>query len=62
MVVSDSHSDMCSGVTGLGTPIVRTDGAAIWATGQTWWQIPLVARVELKGVLPKGVTRRDVIV
>jgi len=61
-VASDSHSNMYGGISCLGTPIVRTDAAAIWATGQTWWQIPPVARVELKGVLPKGVTGKDVIV
>ncbi|PWW76809.1 homoaconitase [Tuber magnatum] len=61
-VASDSHSNMYGGISCLGTPIVRTDAAAIWATGQTWWQIPPVARVEFIGVLPKGVTGKDVIV
>ncbi|KAN0063946.1 mitochondrial Homoaconitase [Thecaphora frezii] len=61
-VASDSHSNMYGGVGCLGTPIVRTDAAAIWATGQTWWQIPQVVKVELKGQLPAGVTGKDVIV
>ncbi|KAF8473290.1 hypothetical protein BDZ91DRAFT_714343 [Kalaharituber pfeilii] len=61
-VASDSHSNMYGAVGCLGTPIVRTDAASIWATGQTWWQIPPVAKVELRGVLPKGVTGKDVIV
>ncbi|RPA87124.1 homoaconitase [Ascobolus immersus RN42] len=61
-VASDSHSNMYGGVGCLGTPIVRTDAASIWATGQTWWQIPPVARVEFTGVLPKGVSGKDVIV
>jgi homoaconitate hydratase len=61
-VASDSHSNTYGGIGSLGTPIVRTDAASIWATGQTWWQIPPVARVELKGTLPKGVTGKDVIV
>lgn len=61
-VASDSHSNTYGGVGSLGTPIVRTDAASIWATGQTWWQIPPVARVELVGELPKGVTGKDVIV
>jgi homoaconitate hydratase len=47
---------------GLGTPVVRTDAASIWATGRTWWQIPPIAKVTLMGVLPKGVTGKDVIV
>ncbi|KAA8911248.1 hypothetical protein TRICI_003858 [Trichomonascus ciferrii] len=61
-VASDSHSNMYGGVGCLGTPIVRTDAASIWATGMTWWQIPPVAKVELKGKLPQGVTGKDVIV
>ncbi|KAI3406622.2 LYS4 [Candida oxycetoniae] len=61
-VASDSHSNTYGGVGSLGTPIVRTDAASIWATGQTWWQIPPVAKVELKGELPKGVSGKDIIV
>ena len=34
-VASDSHSNMYGGLGCLGTPIVRTDAAAIWATGRT---------------------------
>jgi len=62
VVASDSHSNMYGGVGCLGTPIVRTDGASIWATGKTWWQIPPVAKVTFTGVLPPGVTGKDVIV
>lgn len=61
-VASDSHSNMYGGVGCLGTPVVRTDAAAIWATGKTWWQVPPVAKVELNGTLPQGVTGKDVIV
>ncbi|QLG73990.1 hypothetical protein HG535_0F05020 [Zygotorulaspora mrakii] len=61
-VASDSHSNTYGGIGSLGTPIVRTDAAAIWATGQTWWQIPPVARVELVGELPLGVSGKDIIV
>ena len=39
-VASDSHSNMYGGMGCLGTPVVRTDAAALWATSQTWWQIP----------------------
>jgi homoaconitate hydratase len=62
VVASDSHSNMYGGLGCLGTPIVRTDAAAIWATGRTWWQVPPVARCELKGKLRPGVTGKDVIV
>jgi homoaconitate hydratase len=61
-VASDSHSNMYGGVGCLGTPVVRTDAASIWATGRTWWQIPPIARVNFTGILPEGVTGKDVIV
>ncbi len=62
VVASDSHSNMYGGLGVLGTPIVRTDAAAIWATGKTWWQIPPVVKVELNGKLKNGVTGKDVII
>ena len=37
VVASDSHSNLYGGMAALGTPVVRTDAAAIWATGRTWW-------------------------
>jgi len=62
VVASDSHSNMYGGLGCLGTPIVRTDAAAIWATGLTWWQVPPVAKVVLTGKLKPGVTGKDVII
>lgn len=44
VVASDSHSNMYGGIGCLGTPVVRTDAASIWATQKTWWQIPPVAQ------------------
>ena len=61
-VASDSHANMYGGLGCLGTPVVRTDAAAIWATGRTWWQIPTVAKVELTGKISSGVTGKDVII
>ena len=61
-VASDSHSNMYGGVGCLGTPIVRSDAASVFATGRTWWQIPPIARVTFTGTLPAGVTGKDVIV
>ena len=61
-VASDSHSNMYGGVGCLGTPVVRTGAADIWATGSTWFKIPPIAKVTLLGTLPEGVTGKDVIV
>ncbi|WVW81774.1 homoaconitase, mitochondrial [Kwoniella bestiolae CBS 10118] len=62
VVASDSHSNHYGGVGCLGTAIVRTDAAGIWATGKFWWQIPRVVSVSLDGKLSPGVTGKDVIV
>jgi len=61
-VASDSHSNMYGGIGCLGTPVVRTDAAGIWATGKTWWQIPPIAKIELTGEMLSGVTGKDVII
>lgn len=62
IVGSDSHSNMYGAVAALGTPVVRTDAACLWATGQTWWQVPPVARCKLTGALRPGVVGKDVII
>ena len=62
VVASDSHSNLYGAMAALGTPVVRTDAASIWATGVTWWQVPPVAKVVLKGTLSPGVVGKDVII
>ncbi|BBM83620.1 homoaconitase [Candidatus Uabimicrobium amorphum] len=62
VVASDSHTNMYGGLGCLGTPVVRTDAAVIWGTTQTWWQIPPVAKVELIGEMPPGVSGKDIII
>ena len=62
VVASDSHSNMYGALGAIGTPVVRTDAAAIWATGEFWWQIPRTIQVVLEGNLAPGVTGKDVII
>ena len=62
VVASDSHSNMYGALGAVGTPIVRTDAAAVWATGEFWWQIPRSIQVVLEGSLPDGATGKDVII
>jgi len=61
-VASDSHSNMYGALGAVGTPIVRTDAAAVWATGEFWWQIPRSIQAVLEGKLPIGATGKDVII
>ena len=62
VVASDSHSNMYGALGAIGTPIVRTDAAAVWATGEFWWQIPRSIQVVLEGKLPQGTSGKDVII
>ena len=62
VVASDSHSNMYGALGAVGTPVVRTDAAAIWATGEFWWSIPRTIQVVLEGKLQTGVTGKDVII
>lgn len=61
VVASDSHSNMYGTLGAVGTPVVRTDAAAVWATGEFWWQIPRTVQVVLEGRLTNGACGKDVI-
>ncbi len=61
-VASDSHSNTYGAIGALGTPVVRTDAAALWALGTVWWQIPRTVKVNLNGKMRPGVTGKDVII
>jgi homoaconitate hydratase len=62
IVASDSHSTIYGGIGCLGTAIVRSDAASILATSTIFWQVPPIAKVTFTGVLPPGVTGKDVII
>jgi homoaconitate hydratase len=62
VVASDSHSNMYGSVGAIGSPVVRTDAAAVWATGDFWWQIPRTVQVVLNGRLGHGATGKDLII
>lgn len=60
-VAADSHANMYGALGALGTPVVRSDAMAIWATGEFWWEVPRSVRVRLEGRLAEGVTGKDLI-
>lgn len=62
VVASDSHSNMYGALAAVGTPVVRTDAAALWAGGVTWWQVPRTVKVMLEGTLRPGVSGKDLII
>tara|TARA_S200000501_G_scaffold379024_1_gene446668 strand:- start:55188 stop:57107 length:1920 start_codon:yes stop_codon:yes gene_type:complete len=60
-VASDSHANIYGGIGCLGTPVVRSDAACIWATGKMWWIVPQVISVQLKNKLKPGLSGKDII-
>jgi homoaconitate hydratase len=62
VVASDSHSNMYGALAAVGTPVVRTDAAALWAGAITWWLVPRTVKVILEGQTRPGVTGKDVII
>jgi homoaconitate hydratase len=61
VVAPDPHANTYGAVGALGTSVVRTDAAVIWATGELWWQIPPTVQVVLNGELRPGVSGKDLI-
>ena len=60
VVASDSHANMYGAMGALGTPVVRTDAAAIWAMGEFWWQIPRTVEVVLEGELRAPASGKEI--
>ena len=62
IVASDSHANMHGALGALGTPVVRTDAAVIWATGEFWWVVPRTIELVLSHALRPGVSGKDLII
>lgn len=56
---TDSHTCTYGAIGALATGVGSTDAAVVLATGKTWLKVPETIRVELKGLLPKGVLSKD---
>lgn len=61
LVVTDSHTTTHGAFGCFGTGVGATDLAIILMTGQLWFRVPEVIRVNLEGRLPKGVFAKDII-
>src|SRR3989344_2831796 len=60
IIGSDSHSTIYGSLGALGIPVNRTDMAAIWAFGETWFKVPHTIKIEINGELKKGIFSKDV--
>jgi len=60
-VGTDSHTTSYGCLGALSTGIGATEMAAVWATGKIWLRVPESIKIVIKGILPKGVYAKDVI-
>jgi 3-isopropylmalate/(R)-2-methylmalate dehydratase large subunit len=60
LVVTDSHTTTHGAFGAFGTGVGATDLAIILATGQLWFRVPEIIRINLEGKLKKGVYSKDI--
>jgi 3-isopropylmalate/(R)-2-methylmalate dehydratase large subunit len=56
---ADSHSTHYGWMGAFGAGIGRTETAALWATGELWLRVPDSMKIEVNGVLGRGVNAKD---
>lgn len=56
---ADSHTTHYGWMGAFGAGIGRSEMAAIWATGELWLRVPESIHITVDGVLPLGVTSKD---
>ena len=58
---SDSHTTTYGALGAFATGIGRSEVAAIWATGELWFQVPETMKIVLKGIMPPFITPKDIV-
>lgn len=61
IVITDSHTTTHGAFGAFGTGVGATDLAIILATGQLWFRVPEIIRINFDGDLPSGVYAKDII-
>lgn len=59
--VTDSHTTTYGAVGAFATGIGYTEMAAVLGTGKMWVRVPAAIKIQIDGVLPKGVYSKDII-
>ncbi|MDY0295829.1 MAG: 3-isopropylmalate dehydratase large subunit [Acidobacteriota bacterium] len=60
VVGSDSHTTTYGALGAFAAGIGRSEAAAIWATGELWFQVPDTMQITLQGRMPDYLTPKDV--
>ncbi|MTI49324.1 3-isopropylmalate dehydratase large subunit [Sporosalibacterium faouarense] len=61
LVATDSHTTTHGAFGAFGTGVGATDLASIMLTGELWFKVPEVIKIEIKGNLKRGVMAKDII-
>lgn len=61
IVITDSHTPTHGAFGAFGTGVGATDLACILKTGELWFRVPQIVKINLNGKLAKGVYAKDVI-
>jgi homoaconitate hydratase family protein len=61
IVGSDSHTTTYGALGAFSAGIGRSEVAAIWATGELWFQVPETIKIILKGLIPQYITSKDIV-
>lgn len=60
IVGSDSHTTTYGALGAFAAGIGRSEVAAIWATGELWFQVPETMKIIVNGLIPRYITAKDI--
>jgi len=60
IVGSDSHTTTYGALGAFSAGIGRSEVAAIWATGELWFQVPETLKIKINGKAPEYITPKDI--
>ena len=61
IVGSDSHTTTYGALGAFSAGIGRSEVAAIWATGELWFQVPETVKIVINGIIPSHITPKDIV-
>jgi 3-isopropylmalate dehydratase large subunit len=61
IVGSDSHTTTYGALGAFSAGIGRSEVAAIWATGELWFQVPETIKIVINGQIPPYITPKDIV-
>jgi homoaconitate hydratase family protein/3-isopropylmalate dehydratase small subunit len=60
-VSTDSHANILGAIGAFGQGMGDMDIASTWNKGKVWFKVPESVKIDLKGIIPKGVSAKDIV-